>query len=265
MINIINEVRSIFSILKIKLISICKYIYHHTEFLIIIIIHSSIIIHRPKLILEQIFFIGNRSISIIVASGLFVGLVLGLQGYHNLQRYGSEQTLGLIVSLSLIRELGPVLSALLFTGRAATALTAEIGLMKTGEQISAIEMMAINPMERVLTPRFIAGIISLPILSLLFNIIGIIGGWIIGVLVFNLDNSMYWALMQDGIDTNDILNSIIKSIFFGLAILSTSLYEGWYSKTTPEGVSLAITNTVVTGSLYILSLDLFLTAIMFTN
>ncbi|WP_161539530.1 MlaE family lipid ABC transporter permease subunit [Candidatus Kinetoplastibacterium sorsogonicusi] len=261
----IKILKTIISFLKKKIIFAYMYIHERIKFLLTIMLNCHIIISRPKLIIDQIFFIGNKSISIISASGLFVGLVLGLQGYHHLKRYGAEQTLGLVVGLSLIRELGPVITSLLFTGRAGTSITAEIGLMQIGEQISAMEIMSINPIKRILAPRFLAGIISIPILVSIFNVIGILGGWIIGVLFFEIDNSMFWTLMQEGIDSRDILNSLIKSIIFGFAILFTTLFEGMKSKHSPSGVALATTKTVIIGSLYILVLDLLLTTIMFIN
>src|SRR5258706_3771293 len=169
------------------------------------------ILQRFRLVRDQIHFIGNYSLIIIVVSGLFVGFVLGLQGYYTLQRYGSEQALGLLVALSLTRELGPVVTALLFAGRAGTSLTAEIGLMKAGGQLSAMEMMAVNPLQRVLAPRFGAGVMAMPVLAAIFSAAGIVGGYVVGVKLIGVDEGAFWSQMQAGVDVrNDILNGVIK-------------------------------------------------------
>jgi phospholipid/cholesterol/gamma-HCH transport system permease protein len=225
---------------------------------------SVVALKRPKLIIDQIHFVGNYSLSIILVSGLFVGFVLGLQGYYTLQRYGSEQALGLLVALSLVRELGPVVAALLFAGRAGTSLTAEIGLMKAGEQLSAMEMMAVNPMARVLAPRFIAAIISLPLLAALFSAVGVLGGYLVGVPLIGVDSGAFWSQMQAGVDVfNDVGNGIIKSIVFGFVCAHIALYVGYEAQPTPEGVARATTTTVVASSLAVLACDFFLTALMF--
>jgi phospholipid/cholesterol/gamma-HCH transport system permease protein len=225
---------------------------------------SFVALKRPKLIIDQIHFVGNYSLSIILVSGLFVGFVLGLQGYYTLQRYGSEQALGLLVALSLVRELGPVVAALLFAGRAGTSLTAEIGLMKAGEQLSAMEMMAVNPMARVLAPRFIAAIISLPLLAALFSAVGVLGGYLVGVPLIGVDSGAFWSQMQAGVDVfNDVGNGIIKSIVFGFVCAHIALYVGYEAQPTPEGVARATTTTVVASSLAVLACDFFLTALMF--
>jgi phospholipid/cholesterol/gamma-HCH transport system permease protein len=219
---------------------------------------------RPRLIIDQIHFIGNYSLIIIVVSGLFVGFVLGLQGYYTLQRYGSEQALGLLVALALVRELGPVVASLLFAGRAGTSLTAEIGLMKAGEQLTAMEMMAVNPLSRVLAPRMIAGAISLPILAAMFSAVGVIGGYVVGVLMIGVDSGAFWSQMQAGVDVwADVLNGVIKSVVFGVAVNLIALFEGFECQPTPEGVAHATTRTVVTASLAVLGLDFLLTALMF--
>jgi phospholipid/cholesterol/gamma-HCH transport system permease protein len=219
---------------------------------------------RPRLITDQVHFIGNYSLVIIAVSGLFVGFVLGLQGYYTLNKYGSEQALGLLVALSLTRELGPVVTALLFAGRAGTSLTAEIGLMKAGEQLSAMEMMAVNPLQRVLAPRFWAGVIAMPVLAAIFSAVGIIGGYIVGVQLIGVDDGAFWSQMQAGVDLrNDILNGVIKSVVFGLAVTFIALYQGYQARPTPEGVAGATTRTVVIGSLTVLWLDFLLTALMF--
>ncbi|MFZ6733329.1 lipid asymmetry maintenance ABC transporter permease subunit MlaE [Undibacterium sp. Ji42W] len=219
---------------------------------------------RPRLVTDQIHFIGNYSMLIIAVSGLFVGFVLAYQGYYTLNRYGSEEALGLLVALSLVRELGPVVTALLFAGRAGTSLTAEIGLMKAGEQLAAMEMMAVNPIQRVLAPRFLAGIIALPILTSIFNAMGIIGGYIVGVKLIGVDNGAFWSQMQAGVAVfQDIGNGVVKSIVFGFAVSFVALFQGYEAQPTPEGVARATTRTVVISSLLVLWLDFLLTALMF--
>lgn len=220
---------------------------------------------RFSLVVDQIFFLGNRSLSLIAVSGLFVGLVLSLQGFYILQRFGSAEMLGLMVALSLIRELGPVVAALLFAGRAGTSLTAEIGLMRAGEQLSAMEMMAVNPVQRILAPRFWAGVIVMPILAAIFNAVGIVGGWLVGVVMLGVDPGAFWSQMQSGVDLfADVGNGFIKSIVFGIAVTFIALLQGYVAKPTPEGVSQATTRTVVMASLSVLALDFLLTAVMFT-
>ena len=219
---------------------------------------------RPRLITDQIHFIGNHSLVIIAISGLFVGFVLGLQGYYTLNKYGSEQALGLLVALSLTRELGPVVTALLFAGRAGTSLTAEIGLMKAGEQLSAMEMMAVNPIQRIVAPRFWAGVISMPLLAALFSALGVMGGYLVGVKLIGVDEGAFWSQMQGGVDVwKDIANGVIKSAIFGIAVTFIALYQGFESQPTPEGVARATTRTVVFASLTVLFLDFLLTALMF--
>ena len=237
-----------------------------TRLLFALIARSGVIFTRPRLVFQQIHFIGNYSLLIIGISGLFVGFALGLQGYYTLTRYGSEEALGLLVALSLTRELGPVVTALLFAGRAGTSLTAEIGLMKAGEQIAAMEVMAVDPLRRILVPRLWGGIIAMPILAAIFSMVGVIGGWVVGVLMIGIDPGAFWSQMQDGVDVfNDVLNGVIKSIAFGLVVTLIALYTGWTAKATPEGVSRATTRTVISGSLAVLGLDFLLTALMFSN
>ena len=220
---------------------------------------------RPGLLRDQIHFLGNYSLAIIGVSGLFVGFVLGLQGYYTLQRYGSSEALGLLVALSLIRELGPVVTALLFAGRAGTALTAEIGLMKAGEQLSAMEMMAVDPVERILAPRFWGGIIAMPLLAAVFSAVGVIGGWVVGVLMLGIDGGAFWGQMQSGVDVfADLGNGVVKSVVFGITVTFVALLQGFVAKPTPEGVSRATTRTVVMASLAVLGLDFLLTALMFS-
>jgi len=194
-----------------------------------------------------------------------VGFVLSLQGYYILQRYGSAEALGLMVSLSLMRELGPVVTALLFAGRAGTALTAEIGLMKAGEQISVMEMMAVDPIERVLAPRFWAGVFTMPMLAAVFSAMGIIGGWVVGVLMIGVDGGAFWSQIQSGVDVfKDLGNGVIKSFVFGIAVTFIALLQGYNAHATPEGVAKATTRTVVMASLTVLALDFVMTAMMFT-
>ncbi|CAM4160654.1 lipid asymmetry maintenance ABC transporter permease subunit MlaE [Kerstersia similis] len=227
---------------------------------------SGIAVQRPRLVGQQVHFIGNYSLLIIAVSGLFVGFVLGLQGFYTLSIYGAEDALGLLVALSLTRELGPVVTALLYAGRAGTALTAEIGLMKAGEQLAAMEVMAVNPIRRVLVPRFWGGFISMPVLATIFSAVGILGGWLVGVPMIGVDNGTYWSQMQSGVDIwQDIGNGFVKSVVFGIATTLIALYQGWQAKATPEGVAQATTRTVVVSSLVVLGLDFLLTALMFGN
>lgn len=220
---------------------------------------------RFGLVRDQIHFLGNYSLAIIAVSGLFVGFVFGLQGYYTLQRYGSAEALGLLVTLSLVRELGPVVTALLFAGRAGTSLTAEIGLMKAGEQISVMEMMAVDPVQRILAPRFWAGVIVMPLLAAVFSATGIIGGWVVGVLMIGVDAGSFWSQIQGGVDVwRDVGNGIVKSIVFGFTVTFVALLQGFEAQATPEGVASATTRTVVVASLAVLGLDFILTAMMFS-
>jgi phospholipid/cholesterol/gamma-HCH transport system permease protein len=222
-------------------------------------------LQRFGLIRDQIHFLGNYSLVIIAFSGLFVGFVFGLQGYYTLQRYGSSEALGLLVALSLVRELGPVVTALLFAGRAGTSLTAEIGLMKAGEQISVMEMMAVDPVLRVLAPRFWGGVIAMPLLAAVFSAMGILGGWVVGVVMIGVDSGSFWSQIQGGVDVwRDVGNGIIKSIIFGFAVTFVALLQGYGAQATPEGVAAATTRTVVMASLSVLVMDFVLTAMMFT-
>jgi phospholipid/cholesterol/gamma-HCH transport system permease protein len=222
-------------------------------------------IGRFRLVRDQIHFLGNYSLAIITVSGLFVGFVLGLQGYYTLQRYGSSEALGLLVALSLVRELGPVVTALLFAGRAGTSLTAEIGLMKAGEQLSAMEMMAVDPVQRILAPRFWAGVITMPLLAAGFSAVGIIGGWVVGVVLIGVDPGAFWSQMQGGVDVfKDVGNGVVKSFVFGVTVTFVALLQGYEARPTPEGVSRATTRTVVVASLAVLALDFVLTALMFS-
>ena len=219
---------------------------------------------RVRLILQQVHSVGVLSLLIILVSGLFVGMVLGLQGYNTLVDFGAEESLGVIVALSLVRELGPVVTALLFAGRAGSALTAEIGLMKATEQLSAMEMMAVDPIRRVLSPRFLAGMISMPLLAAIFSAVGVLGGFLVGVGLLGVDDGAYWSQMQASVDLyDDIYNGVIKSIVFGVVVSWIAVFEGYDCIPTSEGVSRATTRTVVHSALAILGLDFILTALMF--
>ncbi len=225
---------------------------------------SGMAFRRFGLTIREVYFTGVLSLIIILVSGLFVGMVLGLQGYDTLQRYGSSEALGVLVALSLVRELGPVVAGLLFASRAGSAITAEIGLMKATEQLSAMEMMAVNPIARVVAPRFWAGVISMPLLAALFSAMGILGGYLVGVVLIGVDVGSFWSQMQAAVDVReDILNGVIKSFVFGMAVSLIAVFEGYDAPPTAEGVSGATTRTVVTSSLAILALDFVLTAFMF--
>lgn len=220
---------------------------------------------RFGLIRDQLFFLGNYSLAIIAVSGLFVGFVFGLQGYYTLQQFGSSDSLGLMVTLTLVRELGPVVTALLFAGRAGTSLTAEIGLMKAGEQISVMEMMAVDPVKRILAPRFWGGVLAMPLLAAVFSAMGIIGGWVVGVLMIGVDGGSFWSQIQSGVDVwQDVGNGVLKSVVFGFTVTFVALLQGFDAQPTPEGVASATTRTVVMASLAVLGLDFILTAFMFT-
>jgi phospholipid/cholesterol/gamma-HCH transport system permease protein len=222
-------------------------------------------IRRFSLVRDQIHFLGNYSLAIIAVSGLFVGFVLSLQGYYTLQRFGAADALGLLVTLSLVRELGPVVTALLFAGRAGTSLTAEIGLMKAGEQLSAMDMMAVDPVKRILAPRFWGGVVAMPILATVFSAVGVLGGWVVGVLMIGVDAGAFWGQMQGGVDVwKDVGNGVIKSVVFGVTVTFVAVYQGYEAQPTPEGVSRATTRTVVVASLAVLALDFVLTAMMFS-
>ena len=221
---------------------------------------------RPWLLVQQLYTVGVLTILIIVVAGMFVGMVLGLQGYNILVRFNSEASLGVMVGLSLVRELGPVVTALLFAGRAGSALTAEIGLMKATEQLSGMEMMAVDPYKRVFAPRFVAGLISMPLLAALFSAVGVMGGYFVGVGLLGVDDGAYWSQMQSSVDfRDDVLNGIIKSIVFGFAATWIAVFEGYDSVPTSEGVSRATTRSVVYSSLVVLGLNFILTALMISG
>jgi phospholipid/cholesterol/gamma-HCH transport system permease protein len=235
-----------------------------SRFFIHTLVYSGSSFRRFRLIIKELFSTGVMSLIIIIVAGLFVGMVLGLQGYETLKRYGSESALGSMVALSLVRELGPVVAALLFASRAGSAMTAEIGLMKATEQVSAMEMMAVNPIARIVAPRFWAGVISMPLLAAMFSAAGIFGGYFVGVVQIGVDEGSFWSQMQAAVDfREDILNGVIKSCVFGTVVTIIALFEGYDAPPTAEGVSGATTRTVVTSSLAILMLDFVLTSIMF--
>ncbi len=233
-------------------------------FLISILSGISSVIVRPRLLLKQLHSVGVLSFLIITISGLFVGMVLGLQGFYILSRFGAEETLGVMVAASLVRELGPVVAALLFAGRAGSALTAEIGLMKATEQLSGMEMMAIDPIKRIISPRFLAGFLSMPLLAALFSAVGIIGGQMVGSGLLGVDDGAYWSQMRANLDfQGDIINGVIKSVVFGFVTSWIALFEGYDAIPTAEGVSRATTRTVVNSAFSILGLDFILTTLMF--
>lgn len=234
------------------------------RFLFAVLMYSGQSLRRIHLTIREIYFSGVLSLLIILVSGLFVGLVLGLQGYEILQRYGSSEAVGVMVALSLLRELGPVVAGLLFASRAGSAVTAEIGLMKATEQLKAMDMMAVNPVARVVAPRFWGGVISMPLLAAMFSAMGVFGGWLIGVVVIGVDDGAFWSQMQAAVDFRyDVLNGVIKSVVFGFAVSLIAVFEGYDCNPTAEGVSRAITRTVVTSALAILALDFVLTSFMF--
>lgn len=219
---------------------------------------------RFSLVIKQMYSVGVQTLLIILVAGLFVGMVLALQLHYTLSTFGAEDTLGLLVNLSLVRELGPVVAALLFAGRAGSALTAEIGLMKATEQLSGLEMMAVDPVERIIAPRFLAGFLSMPLLAAIFSAVGILGGYLVGVDLLGVDSGAFWSQIQDKVDFyDDVMNGIIKSIVFGFIVSWIAVFEGYDCIPTSEGVANATTRTVVHSSLAVLGMDFVLTAIMF--
>lgn len=239
---------------------------HHAEFFWELMRTLPTSLRRPHFAVVQVHALGNLSLLVIVSSGLAVGFVLALQTYYALATYGAADSVGLVVNLSLVRELGPVVTALLFAGRAGTSLTAEIGLMKAGEQLAAMELMAVDPKSRVLAPRFIGGIVAMPILALLFSAIGILGAYVVAVWLIGLDPGNFWSIMEAGVDVRrDLGNGIIKSIVFGVICSFVAVYQGYEAKATPEGVARATTRTVVISSLTVLAMDFVLTALMFST
>ncbi|MBL0168963.1 MAG: lipid asymmetry maintenance ABC transporter permease subunit MlaE [Propionivibrio sp.] len=234
------------------------------RFFVMILVYSGQSFRRLHLTIREIYFSGFQSLLIILVSGLFIGMVLGMQGYETLQRYGASEALGVLVALSLTRELGPVVAALLFASRAGSAITAEIGLMKATEQLTAMDMMAVNPIARVVAPRFWGGVISMPLLAALFSAVGVFGGYLVGVVLIGVDEGAFWAQMQGSVDFRyDIWNGVVKSFVFGVAVSLIAVFEGYDAVPTAEGVSNSIKRTVVYSALAILALDFVLTSFMF--
>jgi phospholipid/cholesterol/gamma-HCH transport system permease protein len=220
---------------------------------------------RPSLLVAQIYNAGARSLIIIMMSGLFVGMVLGLQGFNMLQKFGSADQVGVAVALGMLKELGPVVTALLFAGRAGTSLTSEIGLMKATDQLTAMQMMAVDPVRYVVAPRFFGGFLVMPLLAAIFSIVGLFGGQLIAVAQMGVDSGAYWSNMQNSVELRDVSEGIVKSLVFGLACSLVAVYEGYHAEPTAEGVGLATTRTVVVSSVLVLLLDFLLTAAFFTN
>jgi len=227
---------------------------------------ASEVVRRPSLLVAQVYNVGVLSVLIVVVSGLFVGMVLSLQGYYVLSQFGAEESLGVMVATSLVRELGPVVTALLVAGRAGSALTAEIGLMKATEQLSGLEMMAVDPVRRILTPRFFGGVVAMPLLGAMFSAVGAIGGYFVGVGLLGVDDGAFWSQMQSKVDFHeDVVNGVVKSLVFGVVVTWIALFQGYDTVPTAEGVSRATTRSVVHSALAVLGLDFVLTALMFGN
>ncbi|HEX2668498.1 MAG TPA: lipid asymmetry maintenance ABC transporter permease subunit MlaE [Gammaproteobacteria bacterium] len=221
-------------------------------------------LRRPGLIFQQVFTIGAMSLVLIMVSGLFVGMVLGLQGFNTLNKFASTSMVGTLVALGLLRELGPVITALLFAGRAGTALTSEIGLMRATEQLAGMEMMAVDPVRRIVVPRFLGGVISMPLLVGIFNAVGLLGGYLVGVVLMHIDKGSFWSQIHAHVDfKEDFRSGIIKSLVFGAVATLIAVFEGYYAQPTAEGVSRATTRTVVNTALAVLAVDYLLTAFMY--
>jgi phospholipid/cholesterol/gamma-HCH transport system permease protein len=231
-----------------------------TLFLLRLLSNTPRALLRFELIGRQIFNSGALSLVIIMLSGLFVGMVLGLQGYQLLQRFGSEEALGTAAAIGLLRELGPVITALLFAGRAGTALASEIGLMRATDQLSAMQMMAVDPILHVVVPRFLGGVIAMPILAAIFSVIGLYGAQLVGVQLMGIDSGSFWSQMQAAVELRDINQGLVKSAIFGVACSLIAVYQGYYAAPTAEGVGLATTRTVVTSAVVVLFLDYLLTS-----
>jgi len=237
-----------------------------TLFLSTVLLRIQDVLLSPRLLIREIYSVGVLSLLIIIFSAIFVGMVLSLLGYVTLVDFGAEESLGVLVSLSLVRELGPVLSALLFSGRAGSAFTAELGLMKATEQLASMEMMAVDPVRRIVAPRFFAGLISLPILTIIFMAIGIYAGYLVGSVWLGVDEGSFWSQMQSKVEfQHDVINGIIKSIVFAFVVTWIAVYQGYNALPTSEGVSRATTNSVVYSALAVLALDFVLTALMFAT
>ena len=245
-----------------KSLAIISRLGRATLFLYETLVGMTYLVPRFILVIQQVFNVGVLTLLIILVSGLFVGMVLALQGYNTLVTFGAEESLGLVVALTLVRELGPVVTALLFAGRAGSALTAEIGLMKATEQLAGMEMMAVNPIKRVIAPRFLAGFIAMPLLASMFSAVGVLGGHLVGVGLVGLDSGSFWSQMQNGVDFyDDILNGLMKSVVFGFTVSWIAVFEGYDAVPTSEGVSRATNHTVVYSSLAVLGLDFILTSL----
>ena len=233
-----------------------------SRFLFYMVVHSGTALRRFRLTMAEIYFAGVLSLIIILVSGLFVGMVLALQGYETLQRFGASESLGVLVALSLVRELGPVVAGLLFASRAGSAVTAEIGLMKATEQLAAMEMMAVDPIARVVAPRFWGGVLSLPLLAAMFSAVGIFGGYLIAVVLIGVDSGSFWSQMRASVELNDIAEGVVKGCVFGFACNLIAVYEGYNAIPTAEGVGRATTRTVVISAVLTLMLDYMITAVM---
>jgi phospholipid/cholesterol/gamma-HCH transport system permease protein len=229
-------------------------------FLVRVLRHAGVVLTETRAVVHQVYNAGARSLVIIMLCGLFVGMVLGLQGYDLLQRFGSEDALGIAAALGLLKELGPVVTALLFAGRAGTSLTSEIGLMRATDQLTAMEMMAVDPLRKVVAPRLIGGIIAMPLLVAVFNVIGLFGAQLIGVQVMGVDPGAFWSQMQGAVELDDVNEGIVKSFCFGIACSLVAVYEGYHAEPTAAGVGLATTRTVVISSVLTLLIDYILTA-----
>jgi phospholipid/cholesterol/gamma-HCH transport system permease protein len=231
-----------------------------SRFLLRLILATPRALLRVDLIVRQIFNSGALSLVIIMLSGLFVGMVLGLQGFQLLQRFGSEEALGVAAAIGLVKELSPVITALLFAGRAGTALASEIGLMRATDQLSAMEMMAVDPIERVVVPRFLGGVIAMPLLAAIFSVIGVYGAQLVGVQIMHVDSGSFWSQMRAGVDIRDVNEGLVKSCIFGVACSLIAVYQGYYAIPTAEGVGRATTRTVVSSAVMVLFLDYLLTS-----
>jgi len=230
-------------------------------FLVRIIVNMPYALARPRLIIKQVYVTGVLSLVVIMLAGFFVGMVLALQGFLTLSRFGAEETIGMVAALGLVRELGPVVTALLFAGRAGTALSSEIGLMRATDQLSGMEMMAVDPIKRIIVPRFLGGVIAMPILAVIFSAMGIFGAWLEGVIILGVDEGAFWSQMQAQVDLReDVMSGVIKSIFFGIAASLLAVYEGYNCVPTAEGVGRATTRAVVNTSLTVLVLNFILTS-----
>ena len=229
-------------------------------FLLRVLRQTGVVFTEPRAVIHQIYNCGARSLVIIMLCGLFVGMVLGLQGFDLLQRFGSEDALGVAAALGLLKELGPVVTALLFAGRAGTALASEIGLRRATDQLTAMEMMAVDPLRKVIAPRFLGGIVAMPLLVAVFNVIGIFGAQLIGVQLLGVDTGAFWSQMQGAVELGDVNEGIVKSVCFGFACSLVAVYEGYHATPTAEGVGLATTRTVVISSVLTLLIDYILTA-----